>query len=357
MSTSKRLRIGIIGCGRIAESKHIPSLLRTGRVDLTAFCDILPERAEMAARKYGTPGAIATTDYREMLCDPNLDAVHVCTPNRSHAQITIDALHAGKSVMCEKPMAKDVHGARMMLQAARETGKLLTIGYQNRYRPEVAEAKRLAAAGDLGEIYYARALALRRRGTPTWGVFLDEAEQGGGPLIDIGTHALDLALYIMDNYEPRLVVGSCFKKLPNPNCGNVWGPWDPALHTVEDSAFGFIVMKNGATISLETSWALNIPQADEAHAIFCGTRAGAEIGDRVLTLNGDRDGKLYTDRPVLGYDADHWPVRGEIEAQTWVRALAGEGELTVKPEQALVVSEILEAIYTSAKTGRAIEMG
>ena len=117
----------------------------------------------------------------------------------------------------------------------------------------------------MGEIYYAKALALRRRAVPTWGVFLNEYEQGGGPLIDIGTHALDLTLWMMDNYKPKMVVGSVFKKLGDQKeSGNAWGDWDPKEYTVEDSAFGYIVMENGATIVLESSWALNILDVQEA---------------------------------------------------------------------------------------------
>ena len=145
-----------------------------------------------------------------------------------------------------------------MVEAAKQSGKKLTIGYQNRQKPESIFLKKVVNRGDLGEIYFAKALAVCRRGTPNWGVFLNEEEQGGGPLIDIGTHSLDLTLYLMNNYKPRMVVGTKYKKLPNPDCGNPWGPWDPAQHTVEDSAFGFIVMENGATIILESSWALNI---------------------------------------------------------------------------------------------------
>ena len=134
--------------------------------------------------------------------------VHVLTPNRDHSYITVDALEAGKHVMCEKPMAINTAEAQKMIDAAKRTGKKLTIGYQNRFRPDSRYLKQVCEAGDLGEIYYARAQAIRRRAVPTWGVFLDEEKQGGGPLIDIGTHALDLTLWTMNNYEPEMVVGT-----------------------------------------------------------------------------------------------------------------------------------------------------
>lgn len=167
--------------------------------------------------------------------------------------------------MCEKPMAKTAADAQKMLDAARKTGKKLTIGYQNRCRPDSLLMKKAVDAGALGDIYFAKAHAIRRRAVPTWGVFLNEYEQGGGPLIDIGTHALDLTLWMMDNYKPKAVLGSTFKKLGNQTeTGNAWGDWDPKEFTVEDSAFGFVTMENGATIILESSWALNTLDVREA---------------------------------------------------------------------------------------------
>ena len=226
MEQKKRLKVGIIGCGGIANGKHMPSIKAIDVSDMVAFCDLIPERAEKAAKEYGVPGAKVYTDYKELLADPEIDVVHVCTPNRSHAEISIDALHAGKHVMCEKPMAKSAADARRMVEAAKETGKKLTIGYQHRHKASAQYVKSVIDRGDLGEMYYAEAFAVRRRGTPNWGVFLNEYEQGGGPLIDIGTHSLDLTLYLLNNYKPRMVVGTTYNKLTNPVQANPWGPWD-----------------------------------------------------------------------------------------------------------------------------------
>ena len=194
------ISIGITGCGGIANQKHLPALKNQAhRVRLTAFCDRIPERAEKAAAQYGAPGAKVYTDYRELLADPTIDAVHVLTPNVSHCEISVAALEAGKHVMCEKPMAATAKDAARMMEAYRRSGKLFTIGYQNRFRADSQTLKRLCEDGELGSIYYAQAHALRRRGVPTWGVFTDKAQQGGGPLIDICTHSLDLTLWFMDN--------------------------------------------------------------------------------------------------------------------------------------------------------------
>lgn len=176
----KKVKVGIVGCGGIANQKHLPSIKRHGGIEIVGFCDLIEERAEKAKAEYGTPDSKVYTDYKELLKDSSIEAVYVLTPNRSHSFITIDALHAGKHVMCEKPMAKTAAEAEKMVQAAKETGKLLTIGYQNRYRPDSTFVKRACENGDLGDIYYAKAHAIRRRAVPTWGVFLNEYEQGGG---------------------------------------------------------------------------------------------------------------------------------------------------------------------------------
>ena len=257
-------------------------------------------------------------------------------------------------------MAINTEEAQKMLDAARRTGKMLTIGYQNRYRPDSQYLKKACEAGELGEIYYAKAHAIRRRAVPTWGVFLNEYEQGGGPLIDIGTHALDLTLWMMNNYEPKMVVGSVFKKLGDQtDTGNAWGDWDPTKFTVEDSAFGYIVMKNGATIVLESSWALNTLDVDEAKTSLCGTLAGADMKGGVR-INKVKYGKQVVEEPALDgkgvafFDADNAPKPNEVEARLWIDAVKNGGEVVVKPEQAIVVTKILEAIYESAKTGKAV---
>jgi len=276
-----KLQIGIIGCGGIANNKHMPNLKKLSNLcEMVAFCDIVPERAEKAKAEYGTSDAKVYTDYQELLKDGEIDVVHVLTPNVSHCPITVAAFEAGKHVMSEKPMAASSADAKKMIEAWKKSGKQFTIGYQNRFRPEVQALKKACVNGELGEIYYAKAHALRRRAVPTWGVFPNKALQGGGPLIDIGTHALDLTLWMMDNYKPVSVTGSVFYKLgglASAAEGNAFGPWDPETYEVEDSAFGMIKMADGSAINLEASWALNVRESKEASTTLCGTLAGAEI--------------------------------------------------------------------------------
>jgi predicted dehydrogenase len=354
------LKVGIIGCGGIANGKHMPGLASVKNAKMVAFCDLVEERAEKAAKEYGTEDAKVYTDYKELLKDENIDVIHVCTPNKSHSFITIDALEAGKHVMCEKPMAKTYAEGKAMVEAAKRTGKKLTIGYQNRFRPDSLYMHSVCERGDLGDIYLAKAHAVRRRAVPTWGVFLNEEEQGGGPLIDIGTHALDLTLWMMDNYKPKYVVGNVYKAWDGRTSeANAWGPWDKETYTVEDSAFGFITMENGATITLDASWALNTLDVKEAKTTLFGTLAGADMEENTVRVNGEEFGKFVTRKAELGaggvafYDGKSAKPH-EIEAQQWIDAILNDTEPLVKPEQALVVTQILEAIYESGKTGKPV---
>ena len=356
----KIVKIGIIGCGGIAVGKHMPALKALDNVEMIAFCDIDIKKAEEAAEKYGAEGAKTYKDYKELLKDKDIEVVHVLTPNKSHSFISIDAMEAGKHVMCEKPMAKTTEEAKAMVETAKKTGMKLTIGYQNRYRSDSTYLKKACQRGDLGEIYVAKAHAVRRRAVPTWGVFLNEEEQGGGPLIDIGTHALDLTLWMMDNYEVKSVKGNVYKKLGNQTeTGNAWGDWDPKEFTVEDSAFAFITMKNGATIFLEASWALNTLDVDEAKTTLCGTKAGADMKEG-LRINSVDFGKQQVLTPNLesagvAFFGGKRKKAEDHEAETWISAIVNDTPLTVLPEQALVVTQILEAVYESAKTGKTVE--
>ena len=361
-------RIGIIGCGGIANQKHLPALSAyPDECELVAFCDIIKERAQAAADKYGAPGAKVYTDYKELLEDSSIRTVHVLTPNVAHSPITVAAFEAGKNVMCEKPMAHSAEAAEAMMKAWRRSGKRFTIGYQNRFRPDSQCLHAACEAGELGDIYFAKAHAIRRRAVPTWGVFPDKSKQGGGPLIDIGTHALDITLWCMNNYEVESVTGSVFEKLghlPEATQGNLFGPWNPEAYEVEDSAFGFVKMKNGATIFLESAWAINMKDSREAACTLCGTKAGAEQlggmsrGGYDLVFNETTHGRLtekhLSEGGTVAFFEGGRTDPEYLEAKQWLRALRGEGEPLVKPEQAFVVTKILDTIYRSAASGKTI---
>ena len=170
----RKLRIGIVGCGGIANGKHLPAIKKNGNFEIAAVCDLVVERAEKAKKEYGTEDTRVYKDFKELVKQDDIEAVYVLTPNREHSIVAVAAMEAGKHVMCEKPMAKTYADAKKMLDTAQKTGKILTIGYQNRYRADSTYLKRACENGDLGEIYYAKAHAIRRRAVPTWGVFLNE---------------------------------------------------------------------------------------------------------------------------------------------------------------------------------------
>lgn len=364
-----KLKVAVIGCGGIANQKHFPALKNNADLnEIVAFCDIKIERAQEAAEKFGAPNAQVTADYREVLANPEVEVVHICTPNVSHSEIAIAAFAAKKNVYCEKPMSHSTEEAEKMVEAWKKSGMQFTVGYQNRFRPEVQNLHAACQKGDLGDIYYAKAHAVRRRGVPTWGVFMDKEAQGGGPLIDIGTHALDITLWCMDNYDIDSVSGSVFYKLGGLEQaaeGNLFGPWDPKTYEVEDSAVGFVKMKNGATIALEASWALNILESREASTTLCGTAAGAEIHSGMsyqkneLIYNRGRNGQLMeeTISPVGGvaYFGGGGGEEGTIDNRQWLEAVKNGTEPLVKPEEALAVTKILDAIYKSAKENKEIK--
>lgn len=366
-----KLQVAIIGCGGIANKKHLPALKsQSDKCEIVAFCDIEIDRAERAAKEYGTVDAKVYADYNELLKDENIDVVHVCTPNVSHSPITVASFEAGKHVMCEKPMAHTTEAAEKMMDAWKKSGKKFTVGYQNRFRKDTQMLSEACKAGDLGEIYFAKAHAIRRRAVPTWGVFPDKEKQGGGPLIDIGTHALDITLWMMDNYEVDSVTGSVFEKLGHleeATKGNMFGAWDPKTYEVEDSAFGYIKMKNGATIFLESAWAINMRQSIEAATTLCGTKAGAEIiggmskaeGEYDLILNKTSHGNLTEETLSPGGTIAFFEGKSDkpedIECEQWLEAVIEDKEPLVKPEQAFVVTKILDNIYKSAQEGHEIK--
>lgn len=363
---AKKLRVGIIGLGFIARLKHLPGLAANSDLcDIVAFCDFEQDLCDKYQAKYGSADSYTTNDYMDLVNDPSIDVIHVLTWNISHCEITCKALEAGKHVMCEKPMAITGEEARLMAETAKKTGKKLTIGYQNRFRHDTLAMKKVIDEGHLGDIYLGKAHAIRRRGVPTWGVFTDIEKQGGGPLIDIGTHALDLTLFFMDKYDVASVTGSTFHKISEIPYGDVGSEFDKDNFTTEDSAFGYVKMKDGSVIILEAAWAINIAPPREAACTLAGTVGGAELvslggNDYQLVVNGVMGGETITAQPgkpqaffgAGGMEGGSFAGNGE--AKQWLEAIINDTEPLVKPEQAVVVTEILEAIYKSDKSGEPV---
>ncbi len=352
------IRAAIIGCGKIGESKYMNNLSKIPEVELAAFCDVDEDKAMKALKNFGSANSKHYTDYRKVLEDNSIDVVHVCTPHGSHAEISIDSLEAGKHVMCEKPMASTVEQAKNMVEAAKRTGKKLSIGLQHRFKPEAQYLYKACREGLLGDIYYARAIYLRRRGIPSYGAFIDKKQSGGGALLDGGSHALDMTLWLLDNYEVKSVTGTTYNKMGKKKLKfNNHGPWNTEEFTVEDTALAFIVLKNGATVTLEASWAMNTLQTGHALTMICGTDGGADTLNG-LTINMEGEDKLIDYKPDLQKDdgsvfspEDNMFTR---QVKQWIDCVVNDSEPLVKPEQVLVVSEVLEAIYKSAETGKTI---
>jgi predicted dehydrogenase len=350
---ANKLKVGIIGVGGIAKGAHIPGYLRLNdKVEIVALCDIIEERAKKKANELGVTKVF--TDYNEMLEMKEIDIISVCTPNYAHAPATIAALNAGKNVICEKPMAKNAKEAEEMVKAYKKSGKILTVGYQWRFDPDIQALKSHIDAGEFGDIYFAKAIATRRRGIPAWGDFLNMEKQGGGPLVDIGTHALDLTLYLMGHPEPDTVLGSSYTKLADKGCLNNFRDYDPKDYQVEDAAFGFVKMKNGATLSVETSWAMNLMDDEIFGTEVYGSGAGARFHwGKPLTIVNESHDRINMNQ-IIRRDKIGNNYNAEIEH--FVNCVIEGKEPLVKPEEALRVVKIQDAIYNSQKTGAAVKI-
>lgn len=349
----KPVKVALAGCGVIATMKHLPALLNNN-AEIVALYDIDSEVTIQVKESFGNSETIIYYEYDSMLKDDRIEVVYVLTPNYLHASMTISALKAGKHVFCEKPMATNYKDSKAMIDAKNNSGKLLTIGYQNRQSPDMIYLKKECIEGRFGEIYFAKARAIRRRKVPTWGAFFDEGVQGGGVLIDSAPHAIDLTLYVMDNYEPAYCVGTTYSSFGNAKqSGNEWGDWDEKSYSVEDAAFAFIVMKNGATIILESSWALNVCDTGECQTLIAGTKGGADTFNG-LRINGVKHNTQYIEKPDFSKTTEKpfLPNRttDDRECEVFLKAVLGLGKLCVTPEQASVVTMILDGIYKSAKT-------
>jgi len=347
------VRVGLAGCGVIAMMKHLPAL-KNNQAVIVALYDVKKAAAVKAKEVFGNLSTTIYSTYEALLQDTRIEVVYILTPNYLHASMSIEALKVGKHVFCEKPMATNYKDAQAMVLAKNHSGKLLTVGYQNRQRADSIYLKKECEVGRFGEIYFAKARAIRRRMVPTWGSFFDQSIQGGGVLIDSAPHALDLVLYMMDNYEPAYCVGTTYNAFGDAKqAGNQWGDWDNNPYDVEDAAFAFIVMKNGATVLLESSWALNVCTTGESQILIAGTQGGADMFDG-LRINGVKHNTQYTITPELSKTKDQPFLPNQTtddrECEVFLRAIRNEGELCVTPEQAAVVTHIIDGIYKSSET-------
>lgn len=345
---SKKTKIGIIGTGAIAQGTHIPAYLNHPDVEIVAVCDI---RKDVLDKAHADTGAkYKFTDYNELLKLEEIEAVDICTPNYVHNAPTISALQAGKHVIVEKPIALNAIEGAEMVEASRKFGKKLMVAYCRRWGSDAQALRRFVDAGEMGEIYYARVQALRRRGIPNWGVFTQKDKQGGGPLIDIGVHMLDMTLWFMGHPKPVAASGKCYTKFgTRPGITNSWGPWDYKNFTVEDFATGLIRFENGATLVIESSFVANIGD-NILNTALLGTEGGCELSP--LKMYKEKNQTLLDMTPVSMPQVNIH----EAEIIAFIDAIRNDKPSPVPGEEGLMVAKIMDAIYKSSDENKEVEI-
>lgn len=347
-------KVGIIGNGGICKGAHLEEYLNDERIEVAAVCDIIEERAQFLKDNY-FPNATVYTDYKELLKDESIDSVDICTPNYLHSVIAVAAFEAGKHVFCEKPDAINVEEVLKMQAAAEKAGKTLMVMRNNRYVDASVFAKKYIDAGKMGEIYAARCGWQRRRGIPGKGGWFTTKEQsGGGPLIDLGVHMIDLAIWLMGNPTPVSVSGNTYSKFSdndtsdsvNSDFGdkNAAGTFD-----VEDLAMGMIRFDNGAVLQIEFSWASNVKR-ERRFVELRGTKSGLKWENGQVEFYTEDDGELL-DISAPNTDEHHGHFNN---LRHFYDVVIDGAEPKFVPQQGVDMVKILCAVYESAKTGKEV---
>lgn len=351
----KTLKVAVIGCGTIANNAHIPAYMNNPKAEIVAFCDIIPERAEKAVKQYGVGRAV--TDYHELLNDPEIDAVSICTPNKVHSIISIDFMRAGKDVLCEKPAARIYSEALEMQKVAKETGRLLNIGVCNRFNTSVNKIKKLIDDGKLGEVYHVYISFRSYRSIPgLGGAFTTKAIAGGGALIDWGVHFLDIVMYCCGDPKPSTVSGQAFSKLGKNideyTYVDMWAgpPVKNGVYDVDDSVAA-IIRTAGPTITLNGAWAQNIGK-DEMFIDFIGDKAGIRLDYGAgFTMWSAEDGALIETKPKFNM-TNHY----DNEIDSFLDCILEGKKNAADIDNAVITSQIMQAIYDSSDEGHEIAL-
>jgi predicted dehydrogenase len=356
--STHRLRAGVIGAGAIGQQGHIPGFQAAG-VEIAAVCDSNFARAQEVAHRFSIPKVFA--DYRELLAQPEIDMVSVGLPNSLHAPVTIEALNAGKHVLCEKPMTTSSALAAEMIAAAQKNGRLLSVNQHMRFDRTARAMRDIIAAGHLGRVYLAESKWVRQQGIPGFGSwFTNKDLAGGGALYDIGVHLLDLILYLLDFPEVVAVKGFLSGELGKQKIGlGGWGAdrFTDGRFDVDDTAFAVLTLKDGAQIRLLATWAAFGPGEDRV--TLYGTQGGLDRSGLFsdspsLKYYSAQDGKIVAEEPDLSPYPNERSWLQSVGA--FVSAVRGEAPLAVLPEQALQVVRILEATAASATSGREVSL-
>ncbi|MBR5442061.1 MAG: Gfo/Idh/MocA family oxidoreductase [Clostridia bacterium] len=351
-----KLKAAVIGVGGIS-NEHINGYIKNPDVELYAFCDINEKQLRLMSEKYGVPAERCFLDKDEMFkALPEIDIVSVCTWNVAHAECTIAALNAGKDVICEKPMAMNTAEAEEMLATAKKNGKHLQIGFVRRYGNDADVMRDFIDSGKFGDIYYAKATYLRRNGNPG-GWFGDKSRSGGGPLIDLGVHVIDLSRYLCGNPKPISVYGATFQKLfnrPTVKTGKGYtsvSAGDNDICDVEDLATALIRFDNGLVLSVEASFSLNIKHS-EGNIQFFGTKAGAKLDPQVEIFseeNGYLVNTSFDNDTSLAFDGLFCR-----EINHFVDCVKNGTPCIAPAEDGVEIMKILDAVYESARTGHEV---
>ena len=346
------MKVAVIGCGTIANSAHIPSYLNNSEAETKYFCDIIPERAQAAVEKYGCGTAVV--DYHDVLADPEIEAVSVCTPNNVHPTIAIDALRAGKNVLCEKPAARTYAEAQEMQKVQHETGKVLNIGVVNRFNDSVNRIKEYIDQGKLGNIHHVYVSFRAHRSIPgLGGDFTNKAVAGGGVLIDWGVHYLDIVMYCCGDPSIKTVTGETFCKLgkdmKNYVYTNMWAERelkDGDVYDVDDSVTGMI-RTSGPVITLNGAWAQNIGE-EEQYIDFMGDKGGIRLRyGKDFTVFTTENGALINYTPQF---QTKYMFQNEIDA--FIDCIKTGKKLPSHIDTVAITAKMMQAIYDSAEQHR-----
>ncbi|MCX7842549.1 MAG: Gfo/Idh/MocA family oxidoreductase [Clostridia bacterium] len=345
----KVLRYGCIGAGGIAEWKHLEGYSKLPGIELTAICDPNLKSAQRLAEKYNIPNVFS--DYNEMLEKLELDVVSVCTPNAFHAPASIKAMRMGANVHCEKPVSLNHKEAMEMLAVRNETGKKFMVALNNRFTNEAFFIKKYAEEGHFGEIYHASCGWRRRRGIPgKGGWFTNKSLSGGGPLIDLGVHFLDLTLFFMGYPKPYSVSGTTYSKFSDNksrNGGSYGGSFE-GIYDVEDLAAGFLKLSDNSSVSFEFSWASNI-EKDYFYYELLGTMGGASFIDGKLKIYSEILDTCVKIEPDTNYTK-----QALNEFEHFINCVRNDEEPMASLEQAAELMKVIDGVYKSSELKKEI---
>ena len=349
--TGPRLKVAIIGCGGISETQ-LKAFEAMPDVEIVAGADINPLRLEVMKDKYGISALYA--DYHKMLKEIKPDAVTVCTPNAVHAPATIASLKAGAHVITEKPMAMSPKECQSMMDAAAKAKRKLAVGFQYRFHPATQMLRRARDQGQFGKVMFVKCQALRRRGIPNWGVFGQKHLQGGGPMIDIGVHVIEMAHYVMGSPKPVAATGKTWTYMGNkPNdVISMWPDWDWKTYTVEDLAIGHIRFDNGAVMQIEACFAGHI-ERDVWNFTLVGEKGGSTWDPTAIFT--DRAGTMTNTTAAFLPEGDFFTLF-KLKLRNFVDGVLHDQPLEAPGEAGAAVQKIVDGVYRSSDANKEVRI-